>query len=29
MKEDEVGGSYGTHGGGERRLKSFGWEDRR
>jgi hypothetical protein len=29
MKEDQVGGTCGTHGGGERCLQSFGWEDRR
>jgi hypothetical protein len=31
MKEDEVGGKRGTHGGGERCLQGFGleshWED--
>jgi hypothetical protein len=26
MKEDEVGGPYGTHGGGERCLQGFGWK---
>jgi hypothetical protein len=26
MKEDEVGGTCGTHGGGERCLQGFGWE---
>jgi hypothetical protein len=26
MKEDEVGGTCGTHGGGERCLQDFGWE---
>jgi hypothetical protein len=26
MKEDEVGRAYGTHGGVERCLQSFGWE---
>jgi hypothetical protein len=25
MKEDEVGGTCGTHGGGERCLQDFGW----
>jgi hypothetical protein len=25
FKEDEVGGTYGTHGGGERFLQGFGW----
>jgi hypothetical protein len=29
MKEDEVGGTCGTHGGGERCLQGFGWETRR
>jgi hypothetical protein len=29
VKEDEVGGSCGTHGGGERCLQGFGWEARR
>jgi hypothetical protein len=24
-----VGGTYGTHGGGERCLQGFGWEARR
>jgi hypothetical protein len=26
MKEDEVGGTSDTHGGGERCLQGFGWE---
>jgi hypothetical protein len=26
MKKDEVGGTCGTHGGGERCLQGFGWE---
>jgi hypothetical protein len=29
MKEDEVGGTCGTHGGGERFLQGFGSEERR
>jgi hypothetical protein len=29
IREDEVGGTCGTHGGGERCLQGFGWEDRR
>jgi hypothetical protein len=29
MKEDEVGGTCGTQGGGERYLQGFGWEARR
>jgi hypothetical protein len=29
IKEDEVGGTCGTHGGGVRCLQSFGWEARR
>jgi hypothetical protein len=29
MKEDEVGGSCGTHDGGERCLQGFSWESRR
>jgi hypothetical protein len=29
IKEDEVGGTCGTHGGGERCLQGFGWEDLR
>jgi hypothetical protein len=29
MKEDEVGGTCGTHGGGERCLQGFDWEARR
>jgi hypothetical protein len=29
MKEDEVGGTCGTHGGEERCLQGFGWEVRR
>jgi hypothetical protein len=28
MKEDEVGGTCGTHVGGERCLQGFGWEVR-
>jgi hypothetical protein len=28
MKEDEVGGTCGTHGGRERCLRGFGWEAR-
>jgi hypothetical protein len=28
-KEDEVGGTCGTHGGGERCLQGLGWEARR
>jgi hypothetical protein len=28
MKEDEVGGTCGTHGGGERCLQGFGCEAR-
>jgi hypothetical protein len=28
-KEDEVGGTCGTHGGGERCLQGFGWKARR
>jgi hypothetical protein len=27
--EDEVGGTCGTHGGGERCLQGFGWEARK
>jgi hypothetical protein len=29
VKEDEVGGTCGTHGGRERCLQSFDWEARR
>jgi hypothetical protein len=29
MKEDEVGGTCGTHGGGERCLQGSGWDARR
>jgi hypothetical protein len=29
MKEDDVGGTCGTHGGWERCLQGFGWEARR
>jgi hypothetical protein len=29
MKEDEVGGTCGMHGGRERCLQDFGWEVRR
>jgi len=29
MEEDKVGGTCGTHGGGERCLQGFGWEARR
>jgi hypothetical protein len=29
MKEGVVGGTCGTHGGGERCLQGFGWEARR
>jgi hypothetical protein len=29
IKEDEVGGTCGTHGGGDRCLQGFGWEARR
>jgi hypothetical protein len=29
IKEEEVGGTCGTHGGGERCLQDFGWEARR
>jgi hypothetical protein len=29
IKEDEVGGTCGTHGEGERCLQGFGWESRR
>jgi hypothetical protein len=29
MKENEVGGTCSTHGGGERSLKGFGLEARR
>jgi hypothetical protein len=29
MKEDEVGGTCDTHGGGESCLEGFGWEARR
>jgi hypothetical protein len=26
IKEDEMGGACGAHGGGERCIKHFGWE---
>jgi hypothetical protein len=29
IKEDDVGGTCSTHGGGERCLRDFGWEARR
>jgi hypothetical protein len=29
IKDDEVGGTCDTHGGGERCLQGFGWEARR
>jgi hypothetical protein len=29
VREDEVGGTGGTHGGGARCLQGFGWEARR
>jgi hypothetical protein len=29
MKDAEVGGTCGTHGGGERCLQGFGWEARK